>query len=425
VIQRRTLLGAALAAPVVLRTQNAAALNFYYPATAGDPVQAVIDGYCADFQRESGITVTPLYAGNDGETLTKVMDAIRAGQGPHLAVLPAAEMHGLCASDIVVSLDEIGLDDAAQRWLAGFYPAFMVNSRAGGRTWSVPFQRFTVVAYYNKTALEQGGIKPTYFPVTWTELADTAGELVKRTADGRVTRWGLGMAADLGHAQDTFGALANQAGQKLMNEAGNQTYFDAPKTIEALTYWRDLASKYRASSPGVSTCSSLALDFLQGDVAIIWHTSRMLTAMRDKAGFPCGVATPPGKESPHTVVGGGNLYILKNANSPERIASLRFARWLSAPERAADWSVRTGFIATSPAAYEMPALKVSMAQFPEVAIVRESVPLAAGALSTFENQRVRKALTDQIQAVLTGVKDPAQAMADAQAASTRILQPFL
>ena len=46
---------------------------------------------------------------------------------------------------------------------------------------------------------------------------------------GTVTRWGIKMAGDLGNAQWTFGALANQAEQKLMNEAGTEVYFNQPE----------------------------------------------------------------------------------------------------------------------------------------------------------------------------------------------------
>ncbi|MEJ1976816.1 MAG: extracellular solute-binding protein [Acetobacteraceae bacterium] len=191
-----------------------------------------------------------------------------------------------------------------------------------------------------------------------------------------------------------------------------------------MTYWRDLATVNRASPPGISIWPTLSPDFLQGNVAIIWHTTGNLTNVRDKAGFPFGVAGVPGKDAPHTVVGGGNLYFFKNANPAERAASLRFARWVSAPERAADWSMRTGYIATSPAAYETTALKDYVAGFPAAAVARDFLPVATGELSTFENQRIQKALTDQIQAVLNGDKEPAQAMADAQAESVRILKPF-
>ena len=99
--------------------------------------------------------------------------------------------------------------------------------------------------------------------------------------------------------------------------------------------------------------------------------------MRDKATFPFGVAGLAGKNSPHTVVGGGNLYFFKHASPEERKAALRFARWVSTPERAAEWSIRTGYIATSPAAYETPALKEFIAKVPAANVARTFLPVAA------------------------------------------------
>ena len=425
-MHRRSLLaaaGAALAAPAILRAQTAQSLTFYYPIAVGGPLQAIIDGYCADYKKETGVTVNPVYAGTYGEALTKATTAIRAGQGPQFAVLLAAEMHSLQDADILVSLDEIG-GDGLQQWTDGFYPAFMANSHVDGKTWSVPFQRSTMIAYYNKQAFEAAGLDPAVFPTDWAGLARTAKTLTK-SENGRVTRWGIKIAGDLGNAQWTFGALANQVGQKLMNEAGNTTYFDAPKTVEALTYWRDLATVYGATPPGISAWPTLSPDFLEGNAAIIWHTTGNLTNLRDKAGFPFGVAGVPGKDSPHTVVGGGNLYFFKHASRAEREASLRFARWVTAPERAADWSIRTGYIASSPAAYDTAALKQYVAKVPDAAVARDFLPVATGELSTFENQRIQKVVTDQIQAVLNGGKEPAAAMKEAQADSTRILHPFL
>ena len=235
-IRRRTLLAASagvLAAPAILRAQGVQKLTFYYPIAVGGPLQAIIDGYCKAFQQETGIAVEAVYAGDYSETLIKALAAIRAGTGPQFAVLLAAEMHSLQDQDILVSLDEIGLDADGKKWLEGFYPAFMANSHADGKTWSVPYQRSTAIFYYNKAAFQDAGLDPEKFPTTWADLAATAEKLTKRDASGRVTRWGIKMAGDLGNAQWTFGALANQAEQTLMNEAGTEVYFNQPKTIEA------------------------------------------------------------------------------------------------------------------------------------------------------------------------------------------------
>ena len=162
-IRRRTVLAAGvsvMAAPAILRAQDAQKLTFYYPIAVGGPLQTIMDSYCKAFQQESGIAVEPVYAGDYSQTLIKALAAIKAGTGPQFAVLLAAEMHSLQDQDILVSLDEIGLDADGKKWIAGFYPAFMANSHADGKTWSIPFQRSTAIFYYNKAAFQESGLDP-------------------------------------------------------------------------------------------------------------------------------------------------------------------------------------------------------------------------------------------------------------------------
>jgi sn-glycerol 3-phosphate transport system substrate-binding protein len=239
-----------------------------------------------------------------------------------------------------------------------------------------------------------------------------------------VTRWGIKLASDLGNAQWTFGALANQVHQVLMNEAGTEAYFNQPKAIEAMAFWQSLAFELKVTPQGESAWPSLSPDFLEGNAAIIQHTTGNLTNLRANAKFPFGIAGLPGKDEPRTVVGGGNLYFFKSASPAERQAALRLARFLSEPDRAADWSIKTGYIATSPAAYETPALKKYVADFPPADVARGFLPVAVGELSTFENQRVYAALTNQIQSCLSGKITPAQAMANVQVEADRILKPY-
>lgn len=426
-IRRRSLLAAStalLAAPTIARAQKVGKLSFYYPIAVGGPIQTIIDGYCRDFAKESGIEVSPVYAGTYGETLTKSIAALKGGQGPQLAVLLAAEMHSLQDMEVLASVPDIADDAETRAWMDGFFPAFLANSRLDGKLWSVPFQRSTSVQYYNKAAFEEAGLDPDSYPQTWASLRMAAEKLVKRDANGRVTRWGIKLASDLGNAQWTFGALSWQAGHKLMNEAGTQVYFDDPKAIEALTFWRSLASEAKATPDGISAWPQLSPDFLEGNAAIIQHTTGNLTNVRDKARFPFGVAGLPGKDGPRTVVGGGNIYFFKAAPPAERQAALRFAKFLSAPDRAADWCIRTGYIATRPEAWVTPSLTEYVGKFPAAGVAKNYLPVATGELSTFENQRIQKALTDQIQACLNGAKTPAQAMADAQVEADRILKPF-
>jgi sn-glycerol 3-phosphate transport system substrate-binding protein len=191
-----------------------------------------------------------------------------------------------------------------------------------------------------------------------------------------------------------------------------------------MAFWRSLSAQHHATPDGVTGWPQLSPDFLEGNTAIIQFTTGGLSNFLDKAKFPFGMAGLAGKNSPHTVVGGANMYFFRSASPAERAASLRFARWISQPERAADWSIHTGYIATCPAAYETQAMKDYIAKVPAAGVGRSFLPVATGELSVHENQRVYKTLTDNIQACLNGTKTPAQAMADAQGEADRILKPY-
>ena len=46
----------------------------------------------------------------------------------------------------------------------------MANSRIEGKTWGIPFQRSTIVAYYNKDMFREAGLDPEAPPATWDEM---------------------------------------------------------------------------------------------------------------------------------------------------------------------------------------------------------------------------------------------------------------
>jgi sn-glycerol 3-phosphate transport system substrate-binding protein len=122
--------------------------------------------------------------------------------------------------------------------------------------------------------------------------------------------------------------------------------------------------------------------------------------------------------------GGGNFYLFKKTTPAQRDAVLKFVKWMTTPERAAQWGIDTGYVAVRPDAWQTAAMKKYVDGFPAAAVARDQLPYAVAELSTHDNQRVTKALNDGLQAALTGTKPPAQAMKDAQAEATRVLRPY-
>ena len=420
---RRRLLqisGTALALPAIARAADTTEINFYFPVAVGGPINKIIDGYAADFQHDNpSIKVTPVYAGTYQDTLTKAQTALKANAGPQLAVLLSTDVFSLIDDDLIVPLDSIGAD---RTWLDSFYPAFLKNGEIGGHTWGVPFQRSTIVLYWNKDAFTDAGLDPERPPATWFEHAEFAQKLTKRNGD-TVERWGVQIPAT-GFAYWLFQALATEAGGSLATADGTKTDLASAACVDALRYWISLAAKYRAHPPGVVDWGTTPRDFLEQKVAMIWTTTGNLSNIRANAKFPFGVAMLPAGKRRGTPTGGGNFYLFKAASPAQREASLQFLRWISSPERAAQWSIDTGYVATRPDAWDNPAMKQYVAGFPAAAVARDQLQYAVAELSTHDNQRVTQALNDKLQAALIGRQTPDSALAEAQDIATRLLRPF-
>ena len=209
----------------------------------------------------------------------------------------------------------------------------------------------------------------------------------------------------------------------LANEAGTQVTLDNPKVIEALEYWVNLA-KEDVHPKGVVEWGTTPKDFMEKKAAIIVTTTGNLTNIKNNAKFDFGVAQIAGNIRKGSPTGGGNFYIFKNAPKEQQEAAFKFAQWITQPERAAHWSMDSGYVAVSPAAYNTPTLKKYGEDFPAALVARDQLPVSVAEFSTHENQRVTKTLNDAIQAALNGTKTPAQAMKDAQREADRILRSY-
>jgi sn-glycerol 3-phosphate transport system substrate-binding protein len=399
-------------------------LTMYYPIAVGGPIPKLIDGMITEFEKaHPDVKVKAVYAGNYDDTRVKALAALKAGQPVQLSVLFSIDLFELIDQDAIVPFDDLISTPDDRAWLQSFYPALMENSQTQGKTWGIPFQRSTIVMYYNKDAFKEAGLDPNRPPATWTEMVDMGKRLTRKDASGNVTRWGV-MIPSTGYPYWMFGALARQSGEVLMNQDGNRTFFDKPAVIQALEYWRDLGARHEVMPRGTVEWGTLRQAFLEGKTAMMWHTTGNLTPVRKEAKFDFGVAMLPAGKQRGTPTGGGNFYIFRKASSAERKAAFAFIKWMTAPERAALWSIETGYVGVTRPAYETPALKKYAAEFPAAAVARDQFQYATAEFSVNENARVKKLLDDAIQAALTGGKEPRAALTEAQAAAERVLARY-
>ncbi len=318
------MLAASLVLGVGAATAQPVELSFYYPVAVGGPVTKIVDGLAADFEKENpGIKVRPIYAGTYQETIVKVLTALKSGQPPQMSVLLSTDMFTLIDEDAIVPFDTVATSAEDQAWLKSFFPAFMLNSQTSGRTWGIPFQRSTIVLYWNKEAFKEAGLDPNRPPANWAEQVEYARKLTKRDGSGNVSQWGLEVPSS-GFPYWLFQGFTTQNDVLLMNPAGTETYYDKLAVIEALQYWVDLSQKHRVMPTGIIEWGTTPKDFFERKTAMMWTTTGNLTNVRNNAKFEFGVAMLPAGKRRGSPTGGGNFHIFKKstpASRPRRSSS--------------------------------------------------------------------------------------------------------
>src|SRR5699024_2894195 len=392
-------------------------IDFYFPVAVGGEVANIVEGLAEDFEEENpDIKVNAKFGGSYAETMTQVMASAQSGNPPELAVLFSIDLFTLIENDLIEELTPVFDDDL----LGDFYEGFMENSQIGDEVWSLPFQRSTIVLYYNKDAFEEAGLDPETPPETWDELVEYGEEL---TIDEGNTQWGLEIPST-GYQYWMLQALALQTEDNIMSDDGKETYFNAPYTKEAMQFYHDLGQKHEIMPDGVIEWATVPSDFLSGNTAMMYHTTGNLTEVKDKADFDFGVSFLPANNQYGSPTGGGNIYMFKDIGEDEREAAMKFMEFLTEPERVAQWSIDTGYVATRESAYETELLEEYVEDFPEAIVAREQLEYADSEMATYQNGEVQEMLNDMIQSILNGKSEVGDGLDQAQEKAEEILEPF-
>ena len=409
-------LSAALAVGISMPATADTELTMYYPIAVGGALTEVVDSIVADFEAENpDIKVNAIYSGNYDDTHVRALSALNSGDPAQLAVMFSIDAYDLIEQDLILPFDDVVSGAEGANWLKSFYPALMANGNIEGKTWGIPFQRSTIVAYYNKDMFRAAGLDPESPPTSWDELISMGKALTKDGAYGI-------MIPSTGYPYWMFQALAIQNGKEVMSNDGLTTYFDDPTVVETLEFWKSLSSEHGVMPGGTVEWGTLRQAFLEGQTAMMWHSTGNLTAVKKNASFDFGVAELPANVRKGSPTGGGNFYIFKDTSAEEQAAALKLIQFMTSAEQAAAWSIATGYMGVSPAAYKTDALKSYTVSFPPALVARNQLEHAVAEFSTFETARVREGLNNAIQSALTGSKSAADALGEAQAAAERLLK---
>ena len=305
-----------------------------------------------------------------------------------------------------------------------FWPALRVNAMEAGRVYGVPYQNSTPVMYINETEFRAAGLDPDHPPATWAEWEDAARKLTKRDG-GNTTQWGLMMVSSYDTLGWLFSGLTMSNGGQYYDQAwGGEVYYNQPSTLGALQFLDTLVHKDHVMPEGVTDPNAVASAFFSGRAAMIVNSTGALGFVRDNMKQPYRVAFIPRALRNAVPIGGGSLIIPKG-NSPERqAAAWTFIKEMTTPEVAGGWSRFTGYFAPNRHAYDLPEMKSYLADHPDAKVALDQLQYAQPWFATYATVAVRKAMEDQVQAVLSGRIKPAEAVANAQHAADELLRPY-
>jgi len=430
-ITRRTAIGGALA------VTTAAAMT--KTALAADPVEidlffpVPVQGKLADKMKElierfngqqQAVKATAVYTGSYDDTNLKTRAAIKAGKPPAAVIMSANFVREYVINGDVDPFDPIIEKDGKKpaEFFDNFWPALKPNAVVDGKVYGIPFQNSTPLMYYSLDAFKDAGLDPDKPPQSWAEWLDAAKKLTK--ADG--SRWGVMFPGTYDYCGWLTSAFVMQNGGQYYNhDYGGEVYYNAPSAQGALAMLDTLVNKAKVMPPGVSDANACTSAFFAGRLGMMLLSTGSLSFVRDNMKSPYKVAFLPKAVRNAAPIGGASL-ILPKGNTPERqAASWTLISWLTSPETAGEWSRFTGYFAPRKAAYDLPEMQTFMTDHPDAKIALDQLKFAVPWFDTFNTVAVRKAMEDQVQAILSDKIAPADACAAAQKAADELLRPYV
>lgn len=300
--------------------------------------QKIIDDYNAS---QNKVHVSAVFQGSYYDMIAKVTAAVAGGETPHLAQIEMASIKMLADYGILTDMTQLaknaGLDTNA------FYPGLMSSCDWGEGLYAMPFNRSTPMFYYNKDMFKEAGLDPDQGPRNWTELRDFARKLSIRDQ-----RWGYEQPIDAWF----YEAFLMQSGAQILNAGQTDIAYNNEAGTRPLALWKAMIAEGSMKAPPgkeYNSWEAARSDFAAGIAGMIVCSAGDMGSLKASCKFEIGTCFLPANTRYGAPTGGANLVML-TGHEQDGPGVMDFLKYLTSPEPAAYWSMRTGYVCTSPAA---------------------------------------------------------------------------
>jgi sn-glycerol 3-phosphate transport system substrate-binding protein len=320
--------------------------------------------------------------------------------------------------------------------LSDFEPRALAYYTLDGQLRAMPFNLSGLVLYYDKAAFMDAGLDPNKPPATLEELRADSEKLLKRNANGQITRNGLAMSIDPWKFEQFLARDAALFANNGNGRDGRATAvaFDGQAGTDILSWWQSMVKDGLATNVGTSGLQSF-LAVINGKSAMAIESTASMGTLLGALGpassrFGVGpIPSPATNPDGGVVLGGAAAWIMKDRPDAEQQGAWEFLKYATQAPVQAQWSADTGYFPVRVSAWDMEPAKSVHEKFPQFSVAHDEVlqspqnPATAGAvLGPFV--QVRDAVTNAIEEVLVGGKTPQQALKDAKDTADRAITRY-
>jgi len=416
------LLSAVLALVPAIAQDAEIVLDFYYPVQVGGSVADVMQRYADSFTEQfPNVRINVIYTGNYRQNEETIYTELQGGgSGPHVSIMGANHAYRLGDMGAIVPVqDFISAEGDVEAFLSQYVPAFL-DYDPEGTLWSLPFQRSTIILYYNKDLFVAAGLNPEQPPRNREELVEYARAL---TTDDV---WGLGMPTANGWMIQPF---AIGAGDPIWSGDPLNVNFNAPGVVEAAEFMSALINDYRVQSPDMMSYGDVSQEFISGEIAMVLHSTGAMTNHIENAPFEVGVgfvpAAPAGEDGTGyvTVTGGANLFVFNRGSEAEQQAAWEWVKFLTSAESQAIWGVETGYIAANLGSWETTTLRDYLVERPQYGVALAQLEFAYPQMSAYVFD-VNFIMDEALQRIIIEGVDAQEALDEAQRLADSLLAAY-
>jgi sn-glycerol 3-phosphate transport system substrate-binding protein len=410
-------------------------IDFWHSETAAnqDALNSLAERFNAS---QNGVKVRMSYQGTYDDAMAKLVASLNTGNVPAIMFPGDTYMQMMIDSGAAtpiqdfVDQEDYDLSDLDEKGVQYY--------TSQGKLWAMPFTMEIPLLYYNKVTFREVGLDPEKPPQDLEELRQYSEKILKRDSAGNVVRSGLALdvVAWLRNVLAEHGDLwvDNENGREgratkvLFNNDTGRWFFQ---------WWHDMVDSGLAYNVGRNpTVAEGFLAIASGraamTIAFTGALRSVLDAFAGVEGVELGISRLPGAPgSPGNTISIASygLWILNVRPKEEQEAAWKFIKWLMEPEQQAEWFAGSGYLPMSRSSVDLPAAQEAVARYP---LFREALDLYLNAPATPASlgaalgpiKKVDEAVLRGVEEMLTGAKDPEQALEDAAATANDAIAEY-